>query len=107
MTFIPFVFVLFRAQEMEGGREAGRHRCDRAECRPLIFPYLFHHLPYSALTHLGNLWLRVDALGQVNRSPATIYLGGLGGSSPIKTVHLQFQQKLAYRVASVLTRSIT
>ena len=81
MTFIPFVYVLFRAQEREGSTEAGRQRCDRAECRPPIFPYLSHHLPYSALTHLGNLWLRVDALGLANRFQR-LYSGHLGDHRP-------------------------
>ena len=85
--------------------KAGSQRSDRAESRPPIFPYLSHHLPYSALTHLGNLWYRVDALG-LPKLFQRLYTR-LGGSSSVKSVHLEFQQKLAHSVAAILTRSIT
>lgn len=105
VTFIPCDYVLFRAQESEGMTKAGSQRSDRAEYRPSIFPYLSHHLPYSALTHLGNLWLRMDASDLAKRFQRLHTK--LGGSSSVKSVYLEFQQKLAHRVAAILTRSIT
>lgn len=108
MTFIPFDYVLFKVQESRGMTKAGCQevkRSVRAECTPPIFPYLSHHLPYSALTHLGNLWLRAEALDQA-KGFQRLYTR-LGGSSSVKSVYLESQQKLAHRVAAILTRSIT
>ena len=80
MTFIPVDYVLFMVQESEGMTKAGSQRSDRAEYRPPIFPYLSHHLPYSALTHLGNLWFRVDASGLPKHS--NDYILDLGDYRP-------------------------
>ena len=122
MMFIACDFVIFRVARSESRTEFGSHRSVRAERRARLFPthtlgkqaagvdllLSSHHLPYSSLTHLGKFEYRaVHSYGPRKMFSTNSNYLRLRGSSPVKSAHLKLQQKLAHRVAAVLTRFIT